>query len=139
MINRQLSLACVLLAVISSASADDRDDGSTCGQGKVVASLQADINSIIQKLYPLFNNNILFKDKLNELQAKITASYASITSAGESGVLDASGGFENQYPFNFKRDQIRECVRQEMSRAKDTLTIISIRASFDDLLKDNVK
>lgn len=103
------------------------------------ASLQADIKAIIQKLYPLFNKNILFKDKLNELQAKITASYASITSAGESGVLDASGGFENQYPFNFKRDQIRECVRQEMSRAKETLPIISIRASFDDLLKDNVK
>ncbi len=41
MINRQLFLACILLAVINSVPADDRDDGRTCGQGKGAASFQA--------------------------------------------------------------------------------------------------
>jgi hypothetical protein len=102
------------------------------------ATLTADISAITQKLSPLLGGR-LSTQNLAAITAKVDALYAAVSAAAGSGVLDASRGEVQEYPFSFLRTGMRGSLEKELVRARDTLPVISIRATLDEVIKSAIR
>ncbi|MDA8448040.1 hypothetical protein [Paracidovorax valerianellae] len=100
-------------------------------------AIQADISKIMQTLKAAGGHVDLAA--LQAISLKVQALYAALIAASGTGVLDAQAGDLQYWDFSVAPGKIAEYHKKERDRARGTLPVITIRASFDDFLNQRQK